>query len=172
MSRVTVLCGLLAIAGCAPLPGRSQDFARCWRIDVDLGLGAYAGVNVGDAAHLGVGFTAGARIGEAYGHVEGGSTYCNLGILFLHSQAFHKGGWDITPDNPDCPGCAAVVPGLYNGHPRSTLHHADIELTLFAGIFGIEIGFSPGEFVNWIAGFFGTNFDPVPEGEDSKSTLP
>ncbi len=173
MKSLRSVAGGLALAmclfiapGCAYMQGRGKDFVEIWRGGVGFGLGGLAEVRVGDVAHVGFGADPiGAEWGWCYGspmssmqseailgpfHGAGGA-----GFHAVQGPRAAVGCWQTPP----CQRCLGVLPVLTNRSVRTWMHRFDLEVKVTA-LVSIEVGFSPGEFVDFIVGWFGVELDP------------
>lgn len=160
---LTVGSGLaLAQAGCTYLQERGEDFLDVWRGDL-LGPGLPgAWAHAGPLAHVGLGgpitpgicATEDVGVGWAYPLPPEGRR-CGEGyFLLLHSaDGDHR--------------CFGILPFLTGANAdRSPLHLCDLEVGANVLFFGIRAGFSPGEFLDFLLGWFGPDIardDPAEE---------
>lgn len=163
MYRLAVLCVIAlsgASVGCTYLRDRGNDLADVFRLEMSVGVGIQASAMVTDAAHVGIGssdrYTAGLMYGDLTSqHRE--EHY--LPLSYIHTimepeyEAVHTLSWSGEGPAPDHR-CYMIVPGRSPARRHSWTHWFDIEVSAFAGIVGVEAGFSPGELIDFVAGLF------------------
>jgi len=143
---------------------RVRDFGDIWRIELGAGGGLQADAAVGELLHLGVGSSRRWSLGWRYG--EGCAEkrvedHFPLSIVWSavapDTESLHSLRWgDGTQSQHRCSG---IVPGelRHGSHEKASIHYWDIEVNVFALLVGANIGFSIGQFVDWITGFFGAD---------------
>ncbi|MCE9581268.1 MAG: hypothetical protein K8T20_02000 [Planctomycetes bacterium] len=157
---------LFIAPGCAYMQDRGKDFTEIWRGGAGFGLGALAEVRVGDVLHLGAGgVAAGAEFGASYGSpMMEMDTEVIFGPFHAASWIWHGtyGPWASRQcwQTPPCQHCLGVLPVLTNHSVRTWMHRFDLEVRVTA-LVSIDVGFSPGEFVDFIVGWFGVELDPL-----------
>lgn len=160
--RAPLLAALLLTSSCAWLSDRAADLADVFSVEVGAGLGLAVDVKATDLLHPGVGYVQARKAG-----LSGRRAYWlrdrELGLPFstlLWAGALrdlqlwrlgqlHAGAVDVWQD-------------------ASVWRRFDLEVGLFAGVFGLRVGLSPGELVDLFAGLVG--FDPA--GDDEGPPLP
>lgn len=168
-----------ALPSCAAgtyLGDRGRDFADIFTLTASIGPEISADAKLTEAAHLAVG------IG---GHLEGGmikgdwgsATVATLGLPFapfmedgvLHGRyAFTEVNedWDKSDIEDECYIIHFLDVGATNPQ-RAWVDRFDLELGVTIGI-GARVGFSPGQFVDFLGGCFG--WDPAED--DPRVALP
>jgi hypothetical protein len=153
---------LLLCSGCTYLGNRADDFVDCWRAEGRISLIPGAWVVAGPVVHTGVGISEGPIIMTAglrynYRSPEGSSVYSYDGnphggvpefSLLAHASGPGFGKEDHF--------CYALLPPLINreGVHRNWLHDFDFEVGASA-LVGGTLGFSLGEFADFLLGLFG-----------------
>jgi hypothetical protein len=168
--RLGSFAAMTLLTGCAHAQDHWRDFTECWRADADFGLGLNAGIRVGDLVHVGQGLRFGSTSTWLYG-APCASYKQEITFLFVHAEGRTSKTWregSPNPQVPDCRGCCFFpllvnLGGKEEKRSRGALHHADLEVTLFGGCAGLTLGFSPGEFVDFLLGFLGVELDPPDE---------
>lgn len=179
MSRailILALCASALLLGCAGTSETGRDFGEIWRARVGIGLGLRAHAGIGDLLHAGFGYEM-SMSGEEYvygtdeapllrstlncvGHFEDRTSYAGPPARF---------NWQI----PDCEHCLMLVPVLTNRRVRTWMHRFDLELELHLVVFQVSIGFSPGEFLDFLCSIFGADLDPeVPDPSPFEPGVP
>lgn len=156
------LLGLLALTqACAYAEARGRDFMDCFRLEGALGPSLQADVQLTQLLHLGVGSSNTARSGFNYGvtedarvvenHLPGSLVISCIDTQWagLHQMAFEG----LTPPQHRC---NIVFPGLLDLNDPNVVpwHFFDVEAGLYVIFPGVRVGFSPGEFVDFILGFW------------------
>lgn len=143
------------LSGCSFLSQRGEDFLDVWRADLHLAGVPGAWIHVGPLAHIGLGTT---RI-RTHGLLPGvGSIYnqwpmepvCqgDAYVFLVHSTATGTERTHL---------CFGVLPGLFHlqGQDRPLIHLFDLELGTGFGFGGFNFGFSPGQLLDFLLGWFG-----------------
>ena len=194
MRRLWALLLALPSVGCAYMGDRGADFADCFRFEGSVGVGVQANVAVGELFHLGVGssrrWSAGWRYGAATTEkrVEDHFPLSYVWTLVApDTESLHslRIGEDAKTSQHRC---YIVLPGELNRSlwKKDPLHYYDIEVGVMAAILGAQVGFSPGEFVDWLLGWFGADiagddgdrrakkrlYRPIPVLQDAKGPDP
>ena len=173
---------LIAIAvtatGCGYAGDRLRDFGDMFRVEITGGIGAQAGVNLGEMLHFGAGSSRRYAIGWNYGvantehRVEDQFPLSYVWTLtsggekeLLHELEFGDG------KTSQFHRCDMIFPGEL--HPGATVQRPNalywnIEVSAFAGIVGVDAGFSLGEFVDFIGGLF--TLDPAFDDGDLRAS--
>jgi len=173
-SRLAFTAALLALlSSCSAAPyfaDRGRDLADCFTITVSAGPGISASLALTDACHLMVG---GGVHGEAglIGRRVGAAGVMNLGlpiVPFMEEGLLHgrllftecSGDWREEDVQDEC--YLIHAGGWPPTNPVTTRMRAfDLEIGATV-LLGVRLGFSPGEFVDLIAGSFGSD----PAGDD------
>ena len=171
---------------------RARDFGECWRVEVGAAMGLGVGVNAPGLAHVGLGggkSSARSSLGWDYGHAfafraSSDSPHEALIEFWLPLPLPFPG--DPSPtflshvagpsrlrrgsDDHKCVGwlpCVwdlASAPSVQDPWPRwRAIHAFDIEVAAYAGLLHARLGFSPGEFADFLLGWFGLDL----AGDDS-----
>lgn len=153
MNRLCFLLLAAPSAGCSYLEQRGQDTLDMFRLQGSVGFGAHAYANPGELAHLGAGAVAGAKFGTDYARMQAsddGAEYSLVpGAADFHSLRFceehHKQGHR----------CKILLPAVTSeGYAKKPLHWFDLEAGAHVLVLGVHVGFSLGEFVDWLLGWF------------------
>lgn len=178
--RRTFLAFVVAVLpGCAYMQDRGKDFVEIWRGDAGFGIGGLAEVRVGDVVHAGAGAALRLEIGASYGApMMAFESEAIIGPVHVTGPGgFHGQGGpaetEICWQTPPCQHCFGVLRVLTNPSVRTWLHRFDLEVRVCA-LVSIDVGFSPGEFVDFIVGWFGVDLDPPHQDPppDWKSGIP
>jgi len=147
---------------------RGRDFAQCFRMEVRVGLGVGGGVRAAGIADVGVLASTGGRLGWAYGewHVFGESiddwligsqidlmlpgATLQVGDRWARSAGIPSALWSQTLGKN---GRAWIW--RRDGATLEKIHACDVEVYAHAGIIGVVLGFSPGQFIDFVLGWFG-----------------
>lgn len=182
--RKLALLLAIPLAGCGYLGNRTSDFGDVWRLNVETGaLGIEADVKVGELAHVGVGQKGFSRYGTTYLldqdsrdwaeiHLPLSLVYALTKEPFALHYVYALGDtrsqfvWWWNPYQSAEDRCWLLLPPLTErGASRRTLLHSfDLEASFFAIVFGLEVGFSLGEFVDFLLGLFTIDI----AGDDTK----
>jgi len=156
------LWAALAAAGCSWAEQRALDFADIFRLEGQAGYGLQAHANAGELLHAGLGSSKTWGMGLVYGRVESNVTvedHFPLSVVWtitdrtreaLHSLPVGEEGRRGTHR------CFILFPGgIGTGTVAKTdVHFFDVEAGFLAIGLGLEVGFSPGELLDWILGLF------------------
>jgi hypothetical protein len=163
MKKLVILLALPSV-GCGYARDRFRDFGDMWRFEVSAGVGLQADVAVGELAHVGLGssrrWSAGLQYGEfvAERRVE---DHLPLSLVWSITGDDAEGvHWLRTGDATQSQHrCFAVVPGEFarGTHEKAPVHYWDLDVRVFAGVVGVEFGFSFGQFVDFVSGWFGAD---------------
>lgn len=173
---IKVLPLLLLVSGCTSWSERGADFADCWKLEAHLTMGG-AWAQVGPIAQDGLGIPEGPFIGATlvgwrYGYQlprqEGHSSFPTQ----VYGLIGHASSLTGAPGDPTSHGCFVLLPPLLSveGVHAYVLHDFDLELG--AGlILGVTFGFSLGEFLDFLLGWFGIDLagDDAPEARRSRN---
>ena len=147
---------------CSYVGQRVSDFTDIVRIEGNLGLGLQAHVTATALLHTGVGSSRQGSAGLTYGHWESRwqvEDHFPLSYVYtlmdpskecLHSLDIGEGV------RKQSHRCYMIVPGelRYGNVEREKIHYFDVEVGFLAGAVGVEAGFSIGELVDFLLGFF------------------
>lgn len=163
LRRLTALALLLSCTGCSYATARFRDFGDMFRLEGSVGLGLQAHATVGELAHIGVGSSwrssAGLQYGEWVGRSEITEDHFPLSYIYTIVEpdraSFHSLD-ESTPGVLARHRCYGIVPGEWNDGElyKNPIHYFDLEVAVLAGVVGLEVGFSLGEFVDWLLGWF------------------
>ena len=146
----------LAVTGCSALPEHSRDFAEIWRLEIQVGAGVRAAAKFGDDWVMDEGTEAGYRVGACWGELDARPSFDGALLRLLSRVRGRPKPHDGEGEMADI----APRPGLRTPDSRNPdLHSSDLEAGLTFGPIGFTIGFSPGEFVDFLAGFAGRQLD-------------
>lgn len=149
---------LLLITGCTYFGDRARDFGDCWRLEGSFFITGGAWVHAGPILHEGLGSVEwgyGPAFGWRYGYSPKGyshSLYPAEGYgLWQHRMESGNG------QNPDHRCFVLLPPLLCDGDgPEDWLHQFDFEVG-GGFILGVNFGFSLGEFLDFLLGWFGVD---------------
>ena len=178
MSRAPVLLVLALLPGCTWLGERGRDLGDVVRVEGAVGVGLQAHVNVGELAHLGLGSSRRWSAGWAYGiptaerRVEDHLPLSYvMSLIEPDAEALHTLKLGKRNDNLKHR-CPAVAPcTLASGSiQRPPMQFWSLEIGLMALVVGAEIGFNPGELVDFLLGLFTLDLakDDDPEGRAAR----
>lgn len=146
---------------CAYAEARGRDLLDCFRVEAALGPSMQADIQFTQLLHLGLGSSNTGRSGFNYGVTEDTRVVENhlpasLVISFMDDQwaGLHQMAFEgVTPPQHRC---NIVFPGLLAMNEPAFLpwHFFDIEAGLYLIFPGLRVGFSPGEFVDFVLGFW------------------
>lgn len=167
---------LVMTTGCGYLTERAEDFADCWKFEVHLAApGVWA--NVGPLAQDGLGAPelsylgttlAGWRYGYDLPHLEGHSEFPVQGYAIIGHFSSMTG---VKGDESEHR-CFVLLPPLLSveGIHQYPLHDFDFEVGASA-VLGFSFGFSLGEFLDFLLGWFGLDIanDDGPENRRSRN---
>lgn len=159
--RLALLPLLLLGTGCVYAEDRLRDFADIFRFQAQLGYGLRVSANAGELAHVGVGSSREWYAGAVYGTWEAGDvtedhfplsyvwTLMDPDRGFVHRMKVREGAGGTHK-------CYLLFPGALNpgSLEKDEIHYLDFEAGFLAGFFGIDVGFSLGEFVDFLIGLF------------------
>lgn len=163
LRRLLLICLLIPVAGCSYSRARIQDFADVWRLEGKVGLGLQADFQTGELLHFGIGSSHQYSAGFVYGYFESGYRYEDHFPLSIINTM-------IDPDKPNVHSyememedglaqhrCYTFFPGELNQGDvrRSAIHYFDFEVNVLALVIGVQFGFSLGEWVDFLLGWFG-----------------
>lgn len=161
LGRTVGLLGApLLLGGCAWVEQRALDFADCFRFEGQAGYGLLVHANAGELLHAGLGSRKAWTAGIVYGRAESGVTledYFPLSIVWtvvdqtqesIHRLPLGEEGTSGTHR------CFLLFPGMIETGTvvKPDLHFFDLEAGFLALFVGVEIGFSAGEFLDFLAG--------------------
>ena len=162
LRRIAVAAVALSLAGCAWGKARARDFGDIFRFEVQGGYGLQVHANAGELAHVGVGSSHHWSAGWVYGKGATQETiedHIPLSVAWsfvdpehqhLHRMKLGYRGEHGTHR------CYSAFPGALNPGTveKSDINYLDVEVGFLAGFFGIEVGFSIGEFIDFFLGIF------------------
>jgi len=180
-SRLATIAALLAGSGCTYLRDRANDLLDPFRVDVGVGFGLYADARATDFVATGVGVHALHAAGWHGRHVGTGELGgLGLGLLMLGDAEFAMSpllgepasfvrAHDVVPGQLLVFACNGMKCGLvrYTLAERG-LHVADVGASATIGVVGVGLGFSPGELLDCLLGFFGIDI----AGDDARPSEP
>ncbi|HLY12496.1 MAG TPA: hypothetical protein VKW04_24545 [Planctomycetota bacterium] len=174
MSKLLPL--LLFTTGCGYLSQRAEDFADCWKVEVHLaapgvwmqaGPVAQDGLGAPELPYVGMTLT-GWRYGYQLPQQEGHSKFPVQGYGLIGHFSSLTG---ITGDESEHR-CFVFLPSLLSveGLHSYPLHDFDVEIGASA-ILGFSFGFSMGEFLDFLLGWFGVDLakDDGPDQRRSRN---
>ena len=182
LRRAIILLAALSASGCSYATNRANDFADMFRLEVQAGYGLNVDVVAGELVHVGLGGGHQWSAGLTYGRLGTGETRVHhLPISYiatlvagerekehLHSESVGEN------ESGGIHRCYLVFPRELNPGTieKPLVHYLDVEVGVMAGFIGIRVGFSFGEFVDFILGLF--KFDDTwtfldPAGDDTAS---
>lgn len=186
MKRLFALLLALPLGGCTYFSNRAADFGDMWRMNFETGvLGLEADVKLGELAHIGVGVKGFSRYGTTYLMEQESKDWAEVHLPVSLFYAFGKEPfalhyvyalgdtrtpwvWWWNPYVSAQDRCFLLLPPLTERQSsrRTLLHAFDVEVSAFVLIFGVEFGFSFGEFVDFLLGLFTIDIagDDTPEG--------
>lgn len=172
-----LLMGLL-LSGCGFLTQRGEDFLDIWRADLHAFALPGAWVYAGPFAHAGLGTTRvrlhggpAPGVGHIYNQEPSDQAACtDVYVLLLHFSIDEK------VREKDQHRCLGVLPGLLHlgEQDRPWIHLFDVEVGIGLMFFGVNAGFSPGQFLDFLLGWFGIDLagDDAPEARRRRSGVP
>lgn len=167
----------MTAGGCSYLRARGEDFLDVWRGEIHLFGVPGAWVHAGPLLHTGLGVV---RFG---GHGPAPS----LAHLYNHKDPeqvdypsgyflWHTGGHWPEHERKAEHHCFGVLPGLFHqgDQDRPLIHLFDLEVGAGFLLAGFDVGFSPGQFLDFLLGWFGIDLgnDDSPEGRARRSGGP
>ena len=163
LRRLILLLVLVPATGCAYSRDRFNDFTDMWRGEAKVGMGLQVDVQVGELVHLGIGSSHQYSYGFVYGEFDSGYRYeDHFPVSIINTFA--------DPDRPQVHSfememedgiaqhsCYTLFPGENHGGDlrRSDIHYFDLEVNFLALIVGFQFGFSFGECLDFMLGWFG-----------------
>jgi hypothetical protein len=183
-SRLLVLLAVLGVLpSCAAgtyLGDRGRDFADIFTLTGSVGLEVSADAKLTEAAHLAVGIGGHLEAGVIKGE-WGSAPVITMGLPFapfiedgvLHGRYVFTetgGAWDDLEVQDECYIIHFLDVGATNPQ-RAWVDRFDLEVGFTIGI-GARVGFSPGQFVDFLGGCFG--WDPAeddPQREPLADTI-
>ena len=170
---------LLSISStsCSYLSKRASDFGDMWRFNLETGgLGLEASVKVGELADIGIGQKGVHRYGTTYLIEQESRDWAEIHLplsLFLGltdepfalNYVYQLGEtrsdfvwWWEDPQSVQERSWVLLPSLTENGsRNRTILHWFDLEVSAFVLVFGLDLGFSLGEFVDFLLGCFGVD---------------
>ncbi len=170
---------LLSISStsCSYLSKRASDFGDMWRFNLETGgLGLEASVKVGELADIGIGQKGVHRYGTTYLIEQESRDWAEIHLplsLFLGltdepfalNYVYQLGEtrsdfvwWWEDPQSVQERSWVLLPSLTENGsRNRTILHWFDLEVSAFVLVFGLDLGFSLGEFVDFLLGWFGVD---------------
>ena len=179
-SAALVPCCLLG--GCRYVADRVGDLLDPFRFAVGVGPGLYADVRVTDFAATGLGYCDMTAAGMNGRHAFSDADLAGAGVGLLVSQSLRiQSGWSLVPGDSSQPDpmlgdamqLLIVLPlgaGRCDAYSLSDrgLRVADVRAGVALGYVGLDVGFSPGEFVDLLLGFVGIDI----AGDDAAGREP
>ncbi len=163
LRRLILVLLLVPVTGCSYSRARLNDFTDIWRAEAKVGLGLQFDFQTGELLHLGIGSSYQYSFGFVYGEFDSGYRYEDhfpVSIINTLSNPansqIHSFEMEIE-DKIVKHRCYSVAPGeLYEGDlRRSDVHYFDFEFNFLALVIGFQFGFSWGEWVDFMLGWFG-----------------
>lgn len=165
LRRLILILLLVPATGCAYSRARFNDFMDVGRGEAKVGLGLQFDFQAGELLHLGIGSSHQYSFGWVYGEFDSGyryedhfpislvKTFSDPGDIQVHS--FEMELDDRIVEHR----CYSLFPGGLNegGLRRSDIHYFDIEFNFLALVIGFQFGFSLGEWVDFMLGWFGVD---------------
>lgn len=161
--RVSLSLLLLAGTGCGYMSRRGEDFLDVWKLEGHFSALPGAWVQAGPVVHTGLGWSGGwvsSRAGFRYNTlspeggrwVESGANVHGAGPTEAYYFFVHI-SYDSGASKHSC---FALLPPLLNreGVHRNWIHDFDLEAAVVPFL-GLSVGFSLGEFVDFLLGWFG-----------------
>lgn len=148
----------LFLTGCTYFGDRARDFGDCWRAEGSFFMTGGAWVHGGPILHGGLGSVEwgyGPAFGWRYGYPRHDYTHSLLPAegygLWYHQM---KSGNSRDPEHR----CFVLLPPLLcdGDGPENWLHQFDLEVG-GGFLLGLNLGFSPGEFLDFLLGWFGVD---------------
>jgi hypothetical protein len=181
-SAPRLVAGLLAtavLAGCSYAEARWRDLGDIFRVEGHLGPCLQADLKATELLHLGFGSSQGGRSGFNYGIWETQTVLeHHLPWSLIQSitepdlEALHTISWGLEAPQHRC---YILLPGVMNDSSLGVdgLHFFDLELGLYVLFPGARVGFSPGELLDFVLGFwtFDLAGDDDPEDRAAKRLM-
>jgi hypothetical protein len=168
----TAVLLLLFLTGCQYMANRASDFGDCFRAEGVVGLTGGVWTHAGPLLHGGLGmgdFPFNKSFGWRYNYTpdesHGHDSYPNevYGLWYHETTPAYQG-----PNHR----CYVLLPPLLSvgGPPVNWLHAFDIDIGA-SFLVGVNVGFSPGEFLDFLLGWFGIDIagDDVEERRKARS---
>ena len=159
---MAVIAVALSLSGCTWGMARVRDFGDIFRFEVHAGLGLQAHVNAGELLHIGVGSSRHWSAGWSYG--QGGTQqsiedHIPLSVVWSFMDPEHEHVHQKRLGYRGDRGthrCYGLFPGSLNPGTveKPDIHYLDVEVGFVALFFGFEVGFSIGEFLDFVLGIF------------------
>lgn len=186
---MVLLAGLLG-GGCHTTVGnwlgnRARDLGECVRVELRLGPGLGAGCRVGGVIDVGLLVSTGGALGWSYGRPLAFGNRIEDWFVGRQLDVMMPGGMLGIGDR--WAGSIGVPSALWTwrlgkqgrrwiwdppGQRHLEVHAFDVEAYAHAAVAGIVLGFSPGELVDFLLGWFGADvagddrpLEPVPTHE-------
>ncbi|MBI4565861.1 MAG: hypothetical protein HY716_14330 [Planctomycetes bacterium] len=160
---VLLVTAALGASGCTYVRDRVLDFGDIWRMEGSVGVGAQVTASAGELAHVGLGSSRRYTLGWTYGHaVSEKRTEDHLPLSYIWSladpneESLHSlklGDESAVAQHR----CALILPYGIGGSTlrKPPIHFWNLEIGVLAGILGVELGFSLGEFADFLVGWAG-----------------
>jgi hypothetical protein len=150
-TTVILLCGSVFICavGCTSLDSRLRDLEDCFKANIDYGLGASLNCQV-SVLGLGLGYWEGRKCGLIGEFDSYDSDAWFAGIGLLGGDSTHRSVYVYMLGF--CLPSGVFFPWDEHGPKLIDAFWVSISFRLFLGF---EIGFNPGEFLDFLLGFFG-----------------
>jgi len=165
---------------------RSRDLGECFSVELGVGFGAGAGASAAGIGHLGLGYGRSPDWGVLsweYGHgtafgyhtgpvaerTEGSRTdaWTPIPLFALGTAVGHAGNFrGAHAGSNGVHVCLGYLPVLFDENDGRTadalrrwraIHAWDIDAAAYAGVITARAGFSPGEFLDFLLGWFGVD---------------
>jgi hypothetical protein len=167
----------LAASGCSYFRERGEDFLDVWRGDLHVFALPGGWVHAGPLAHGGLGSTRFPVHGgpvPGIGHIYNRYPADEAACTDAYGLFFHARQEDADPSRKHL--CFVVLPGLIHvgEQDRPWIHLFDLEAGVGLLFLGIDVGFSPGQFFDFLLGWFGLDLagDDLPEARTRSNGLP
>jgi hypothetical protein len=180
--KATALAVLLALplaGGCGFMQARGDDFLDCWRGEVFVTPAPGVWVMAGPLAHLGAGMN-GMPTHDKPVRIAAGWTYGMSPEQIVEHFEWYLIAWHGTSSGHACFGVLPILSTAIarmsggttklKGWGRTAAHLFDIEFGLALPGGGTIAGFSPGEFLDFLLGWFGIDLcgDDGVQGRDAR----
>ncbi len=159
-----LIAALLALSawGCAYAGERLRDFGDLFRLEGRIGYGLQAHAAAGELAHAGAGSSRGWSAGWVYGRPGQqlvAEDHFPLSVVgsFAAPEREHVHRLRLGPPEANLEHrCYLLFPGALNpgAAAKPDIHTLDVEAGFLALVAGLDAGFSPGEFFDWLLGLF------------------
>ncbi|MCZ6690087.1 MAG: hypothetical protein O7H41_10820 [Planctomycetota bacterium] len=194
LQPLTLIAIITITTGCQTVgqyfANRGRDLADCITIEGGVGYGFGAEIKLAGLVHVAGGACyygappVGLRYGELVPSSESGDKDTGflgiplVGLVLLHGAPPYL---HVSVDDKEEHGCYWLLPGLASYYTEvseswiwtdpksgwSRLHAFDVEAHLFLGVVGVRVGFSPGEFLDFLLGWVGVDIAGDDEGSIS-----